>query len=164
MKRDEFRAWIFQNYNVPDGNTTIAPEMLDGILDYAEQMKPTTARFFLKKMLPSIPYEVIERVSLTSLNSSIDTLDLNTRSYNMVARAFLHRDGYFDGDKYFNASRYTIKDIIDAYDKDGSLFLNENRYGAKSLERLEDVLLECGLLNEQQILNITTARQKRAGL
>ena len=36
MSKDEFRQWIYDNYNVPGDNCTLAPAMLDGILDYAE--------------------------------------------------------------------------------------------------------------------------------
>lgn len=38
MDKDEFRQWIYDNYNVPGNNCTLAPAMLDGILDYAENM------------------------------------------------------------------------------------------------------------------------------
>lgn len=38
MSKAEFRQWIYDNYNVPGNNCTLAPAMLDGILDYAEEM------------------------------------------------------------------------------------------------------------------------------
>lgn len=38
MSKAEFRQWIYDNYNVPGNNCTLAPAMLEGILDYAEEM------------------------------------------------------------------------------------------------------------------------------
>lgn len=62
MSKDEFRQWIYDNYNVPGDNCTLAPAMLDGILDYAEG-KDTEQRYnFLCAMFPSLPESVLRRV------------------------------------------------------------------------------------------------------
>ena len=55
MSKDEFRQWIYDNYNVPGDNCTLAPAMLDGILDYAEGMEPEEQYSFLCTMFPSLP-------------------------------------------------------------------------------------------------------------
>ena len=46
MDKDEFRQWIYDNYNVPGNNCTLSPAMLDGILDYAEKCSPASRRAF----------------------------------------------------------------------------------------------------------------------
>ena len=50
MDKDEFRQWIYDNYNVPGNNCTLAPAMLDGILDYAENMEGEEQYHFLCEM------------------------------------------------------------------------------------------------------------------
>ena len=57
IDREEFRAWIYENYNVPGNACT--PNMLDGILDYATGMPPKEQHRFLCSMFPSLPEEVI---------------------------------------------------------------------------------------------------------
>lgn len=65
MNKEEFRQWIYDNFNVGD-NYTIAPAMLDGILDYAEKMAveegQEKSRDFLHLMLPALTDEEIELV------------------------------------------------------------------------------------------------------
>lgn len=63
MDKDEFRQWIYDNYNVPGNNCTLAPAMLDGILDYAENMEGEEQYHFLCEMFPSLPESVLCRVS-----------------------------------------------------------------------------------------------------
>ena len=62
MSKDEFRQWIYDNYNVPGDNCTLAPAMLDGILDYAEGMEPEEQYSFLCTMFPSLPESILRRV------------------------------------------------------------------------------------------------------
>lgn len=68
MNIDEFRQWIYDNYNVPGNNCTLAPQMLDNILDYAEEMADceggAAAYMFLHRMLPSLPEKDVRRVEL----------------------------------------------------------------------------------------------------
>ena len=58
MRKTEFRQWIYDNYNVPGDNCTLAPAMLDSILDYAEGIGPEQ----LCAMFPSLPENVLRRV------------------------------------------------------------------------------------------------------
>lgn len=64
MNKDEFRQWIYDNYNVPANNCTLAPQMLDNILDYAEDIAVAEQYEFLCRMLPSLPERIIRRVEL----------------------------------------------------------------------------------------------------
>lgn len=63
MDKDDFRQWIYDNYHVPGNNCTLAPSMLDGILDYAEGMEGEAQYNFLCGMFPSLPESVIRTVS-----------------------------------------------------------------------------------------------------
>ena len=63
MGKEEFRQWIYDNNNVPGDNCTLAPQMLDGILDYAEGMEGEKQYHFLCEMFPSFPESVIRTVS-----------------------------------------------------------------------------------------------------
>lgn len=64
MDKDEFRQWIYDNYNVPGDNCTLAPQMLDGILDYADNMEAGEEQYlFLCSMFPSLPESIIRSVS-----------------------------------------------------------------------------------------------------
>lgn len=63
MNKEEFKQWIYDNYNVPGDNCTLAPQMLDGILDYAWNMQGEEQYNFLCDMLTSLPESVIRRVS-----------------------------------------------------------------------------------------------------
>lgn len=62
MNKEEFRQWIYDNYNVPGNNCTLAPAILDGILDYAEAMEPEEQYNFFFAAFPSLPESVIRRV------------------------------------------------------------------------------------------------------
>jgi len=53
MNKEQFRQWIFNNYNVGD-NTTMAPNLLDAILDYAERFNPKERKEFFVFMLSDI--------------------------------------------------------------------------------------------------------------
>lgn len=68
IPKSKFIQWIYDNYNVPGDNRTLAPAMLDGIIDYAEEMTcregTAAAQEFLHRMLPSLPEDVIRRVEL----------------------------------------------------------------------------------------------------
>lgn len=68
MSKDEFRQWIYDNYNVPGNNCTLAPSMLDGILDYAEEIAAAQGQAeqyeFLCRMFPSLPESVIRQLSM----------------------------------------------------------------------------------------------------
>lgn len=68
MNKDEFRHWIYDNYNVPGNNCTLAPGMLDAILDYAEGITAAQGEAeqyeFLCRMFPQFPESIIRRVSL----------------------------------------------------------------------------------------------------
>lgn len=63
MNSDEFRRWIYDNYNVPGNNCTLAPSMLDGILEWAEGLEPEEQYRFLCTVFPNLPESVIRRVS-----------------------------------------------------------------------------------------------------
>lgn len=64
MDKEEFRQWIYDNYNVPGNNCTLAPQMLDGILDYADNMEDGEEQYhFLCSMFPSLPESIIRSVS-----------------------------------------------------------------------------------------------------
>lgn len=63
MNKDEFKQWVYCNYNVPGDNCTLAPSMLDAILDYAEGMKDAEQYEFLCNMFPSFPDSVIRIVA-----------------------------------------------------------------------------------------------------
>lgn len=63
MDKEEFRQWIYDNYHVPGDNCTLAPAMLDGILDYAENMIGEEQYNFLCDMFPSLPESIIRTVS-----------------------------------------------------------------------------------------------------
>lgn len=62
MNKQEFKWWIYENFNVPENNCTLAPYMLDGILDYAEGMERTEQHKFLCRMFPSLPKSIIHKV------------------------------------------------------------------------------------------------------
>ena len=62
MNKDEFRQWIYDNYNVPGDNCTLGPTMLDAILDYAEGMEENEQYRFLCRMLVEIPRRIIRKV------------------------------------------------------------------------------------------------------
>ena len=62
MSKDEFRQRIYDNYNVHGDNCTLAPAMLDSILDYAEGIGPEEQYIFLCAMFPSLPESVLRRV------------------------------------------------------------------------------------------------------
>lgn len=68
MNKDEFKQWIYDNYHVPADNCTLAPQMLDNILDYAEDIAAAQGQAeqyeFLCRMLPSLPERIIRRVEL----------------------------------------------------------------------------------------------------
>ena len=68
MNKDEFKRWIYDNYNVPENNCTLAPQMLDSIMDYAEEITWREglgeAHLFILRMLPSLPQSIIQRVVL----------------------------------------------------------------------------------------------------
>lgn len=65
MTREEFEDYIYDEYDVPY-NSTLAPEMLDGILNYASEIyykeDLESAHHFLSVVLPSIRRSVIEEV------------------------------------------------------------------------------------------------------
>lgn len=63
MDKEEFRQWIYDNYHVPGNNCTLAPAMLDGILEYAGNMEGEEQYNFLCDMFPSLPESVIRTVS-----------------------------------------------------------------------------------------------------
>ena len=48
---DSLRDHIYDNYNVPADNTSMAPYMLDAILEYAEELSGSEQAPFLKRML-----------------------------------------------------------------------------------------------------------------
>jgi len=54
MNKEQFREWIYRSYNVPADNTTLAPDMLDAILDYAEGIGAHEQRRYLYAMFPQI--------------------------------------------------------------------------------------------------------------
>lgn len=68
MNKDEFRQWIYDNYHVPADNCTLAHDMLDGILDYAEDIAAAQGQAeqyeFLCRMFPQFPESIIRRVEL----------------------------------------------------------------------------------------------------
>ena len=62
MNKEEFRDWIYENYNVPGDNTTLAPDMLDGILEWAEGMSGEDRLRFFKTVFPDLPHQVLLQV------------------------------------------------------------------------------------------------------
>lgn len=63
MDKEEFKQWIYDNYNVPGNNCTLAPSMLDGILDYAESMESDERFDFFSTVFPSLPERIFRWVS-----------------------------------------------------------------------------------------------------
>lgn len=64
MSKDEFRQWIYDNYNVPCDKWTLAPSMLDGILEWGESLEPKEQYRFLCMVFPRLPESVLRRVEL----------------------------------------------------------------------------------------------------
>lgn len=62
MSKEEFRDWIYENYNVPGNNCTLAPSMLDGILEWAESMDGEERLRFFETVFPDLPDQVLRRV------------------------------------------------------------------------------------------------------
>lgn len=62
MSKEEFRDWIYENYNVPGNNCTLAPSMLDGILEWAENMDREERLRFFETVFPNLPDRVLRRV------------------------------------------------------------------------------------------------------
>lgn len=62
MGKDEFRNWIYENYIVPGDNCTLAPDMLDGILDYAEKLGKEDQREFFETVFPAFSPVDLDRV------------------------------------------------------------------------------------------------------
>lgn len=62
MSKEEFRAWIYENYNVPGNNCTLAPSMLDGILEWAEGMESGQRLCFFETVFPDLPDRVLRQV------------------------------------------------------------------------------------------------------
>ncbi len=62
MDKADLRQWICDMYIVPDDNITLAPNMLDGILDYAEGMEPEERYHFFRTVLPDLPESIIRSV------------------------------------------------------------------------------------------------------
>jgi len=62
MSKEEFREYLYKNYNVPGDNRTLAPDMLDGILDYAERLAGEEQYNFFCAMFPTLPESVIRRI------------------------------------------------------------------------------------------------------
>lgn len=58
----QFRQWIYDHYNVPADNCTLAPNMLDAILEWAGHLEREQQQSFLRQMLPDIETSVIKRV------------------------------------------------------------------------------------------------------
>lgn len=63
MNKQEFRQWIYDNYHVPGNNCTLAPGMLDGILEYAEGMGEAEQYNFFCTVFPSLPESIIRTVT-----------------------------------------------------------------------------------------------------
>lgn len=68
MDKFEFIQWIHDNYNVPSDDYTMAPEMLENILDYAEEIAAlegsSEGYSFLSRMFPSLEENEIRMVAL----------------------------------------------------------------------------------------------------
>lgn len=62
MGKEEFEQWIYDNYNVPGNNCTLAPSMLEGILDYAEGMEEQEQFEFFCCVFPSLPSDILRAV------------------------------------------------------------------------------------------------------
>ena len=62
MNKDEFKAWILQEYSAFDYNH-FALGMPGSILDYADGMNAEEQYTFLCMMIPEIPESVIRQVS-----------------------------------------------------------------------------------------------------
>lgn len=63
MNKQEFRDWIYEHYNVPDYNFTLAPDMLDGILTYAVTLSGDDRYYFLSLMFPCFPDEILRNLN-----------------------------------------------------------------------------------------------------
>lgn len=68
MNKKELKEWIYDNYNVPDDNNTLAPDMLDGILEYAEYLEDEERFRFLSYMFPDLPASILREVKKETAN------------------------------------------------------------------------------------------------
>ena len=64
MTRTEFRAWISEHYNLPDDNCSLAPDLLENLLDWATNLRTLEQRDFLRKIFPMFPEEILAQVEL----------------------------------------------------------------------------------------------------
>ncbi len=64
MNKEEFRQWIYDNYNVPGNNCTLAHSMLDGILEWGRCLDEMTQYHFLRTVFPSLPGSILRQVRL----------------------------------------------------------------------------------------------------
>lgn len=64
MNKQQFRARLSRDYNIPDDNCTLAPHLLDAILDYAEGMDSDAQYNFLCAMFQytSVEERLLQRV------------------------------------------------------------------------------------------------------
>ena len=63
MDQETFRQWIYDNYNVPGDNCTLAPSMLDGILEHAAAMTRDERLAFFKLVFPDLPDCILEQAA-----------------------------------------------------------------------------------------------------
>jgi len=70
MTMNGFRNWIIECYNIPYDNNTLAPDMFEGILNHAENMKPDEQCAFLCDMFPSIPKSIIQSIKRKENNNA----------------------------------------------------------------------------------------------
>lgn len=82
MNKKEMKEWIYDNYNVPDNNNTLAPDMLDGILEYATYLEDEERFRFLSYVFPDLPASILREMKkkkndkshYTNVDNSLFTL------------------------------------------------------------------------------------------
>ena len=63
MTRDEFRAWLYENYNVGDRCYSMGPTLVDNILHYAGILSDEDMHTFLGEMFDDVPDEIIDSIT-----------------------------------------------------------------------------------------------------
>ena len=93
MNKKELKEWICDNYNVPDDNNTLAPDMLDGILEYAEYLEDGERFRFLSYTFPDLPASILrevkketaDHITLENRIKKIEHIAKNQRDANELA-------------------------------------------------------------------------------
>lgn len=63
MTREEFKAWLHENYHVGSRESSMGPELVENILAWAGRMSDEDMYDFLCFMFDDVPESVIRRVT-----------------------------------------------------------------------------------------------------